>query len=87
MVCASGCRYSKKNCTPDDGCVKHPKLVEEPSNGIKLTAYSCICWLFHRVYYDARNHKHKNYMLYYADVTVCLYVCLSVCLFNENILF
>jgi len=24
-----------------------------------LTAYSCICWLFHRIYYDARNHKHK----------------------------
>jgi len=27
---------------------------------IKLTAYSCICWLFHRIYYDARNHKHKG---------------------------
>jgi len=27
---------------------------------IKLTAYSCICWLFHRIYYDARNHKHKK---------------------------
>ena len=27
---------------------------------IKLTAYSCICWLFHRIYYDARNHKHKH---------------------------
>ena len=26
---------------------------------IKLTAYSCICWLFHRIYYDARNHIHK----------------------------
>ena len=26
---------------------------------IKLTTYSCICWLFHRTYYDARNHKHK----------------------------
>ena len=26
---------------------------------MKLTAYSCICWLFHRIYYDARNHKHK----------------------------
>jgi len=26
---------------------------------IKLTAYSCICWLFHRIYYDARNHKHE----------------------------
>ena len=25
-----------------------------------MTAYSCICWLFHRIYYDARNHKHKN---------------------------
>jgi len=24
-----------------------------------LTAYSCICWLFHIIYYDARNHKHK----------------------------
>jgi len=29
---------------------------------IKLTAYSCICWLFHRIYYDARNHKHKKDM-------------------------
>jgi len=25
-----------------------------------LTAYSCICWLFYRIYYDARNHKHKK---------------------------
>ena len=24
-----------------------------------MTAYSCICWLFHRIYYDSRNHKHK----------------------------
>jgi len=24
-----------------------------------LTAYSCICWFFRRIYYDARNHKHK----------------------------
>jgi hypothetical protein len=22
---------------------------------------SNICWLFHRIYYDARNHKHKIY--------------------------
>ena len=48
-----------KNCAPDDGCIKHPKHVSEPSSGIKLTAYSCICWLFHGIYYDARNHKHK----------------------------
>ena len=34
-------------------------MQSEPSSGIKLTAYSCICWLFHRIYYDARNHKHK----------------------------
>ena len=34
-------------------------MYSEPSSGIKLTAYSCICWLFHRIYYDARNHKHK----------------------------
>ena len=27
---------------------------------IKLNAYSCICWLFHRIYYDARNHKHTQ---------------------------
>ena len=27
---------------------------------IKLTAYSCICWLFHSIYYDARNHKNKT---------------------------
>ena len=24
-----------------------------------MTAYSCICWLFHRIYYDARNNKHE----------------------------
>ena len=35
-------------------------MQSEPSSGIKLTAYSCICWLFHRIYYDARNHKHKT---------------------------
>ena len=34
-------------------------MYSEPSSGIKLTAYSCICWLFHRIYYDARNHKPK----------------------------
>ena len=34
-------------------------MQSEPSSGIKLIAYSSICWLFHRIYYDARNHKHK----------------------------
>ena len=34
-------------------------MQSEPSSGIKLTAYSCICWLFHRIYDDAWNHKHK----------------------------
>ena len=34
-------------------------MYSEPSSGIKLTAYSCSCWLFHRIYYDAWNHKHK----------------------------
>ena len=24
-------------------------MQSEPSSGIKLTAYSCICWLFHRI--------------------------------------
>ena len=24
-----------------------------------MTAYSCIYWLFHRIYYDTQNHKHK----------------------------
>ena len=24
-------------------------MYSEPSSGIKLTAYSCICWLFHRI--------------------------------------
>ena len=33
-------------------------MWSEPSSGIKLTAYSCTCWLFHRIYYDARNQKH-----------------------------
>ena len=32
---------------------------------IKLTAYSCICWLFHRIYYDARKHKHKIFIFHY----------------------
>ena len=35
-------------------------MKSEPSSGIKLIAYSCICWLFHRIYYDARYHKHKH---------------------------
>jgi len=35
-------------------------MYSEPSSGIKLTAYSCVCWLFHRIYYDAENHKHKK---------------------------
>jgi len=35
----------------------------QPSSGIKFTAYSCICWLLHIIYYDARNHKHKIYLL------------------------
>ena len=34
-------------------------MKSEPSSGIKLTAYSCICSLFHRIYYDAHNHKHQ----------------------------
>ena len=34
-------------------------MQSEPSGGIKLTAYSCIYWLFHRIYDDARNHKRK----------------------------
>jgi len=25
-------------------------MQSEPSSGIKLTAYSCICWLFHRIH-------------------------------------
>jgi len=33
-----------------------------------LTAYSCICWLFHRIYYDARNHKHKIIIIIIAKV-------------------
>ena len=37
---------------------------------IKLTAYSCICWLFHRIYYDARNYKHKKlYLLQYLNLS------------------
>ena len=26
-------------------------MQSEPSSGITLTAYSCICWLFHRIYF------------------------------------
>ena len=28
-------------------------MQSKPSSGIKLTAYSYICWLFRRIYYDA----------------------------------
>ena len=27
-------------------------MQSEPSSGINLTAYSCICWLFHRIEFD-----------------------------------
>ena len=47
-------------------------MWSEPSSGIKLTAYSCICWLFHRIYYDARNHKHK--------------ICILCCFANMSVL-
>ena len=43
-------------------------MQSEPSSGIKLTAYSCICWLFHRIYYDARNHKHKRIIQGFVEV-------------------
>ena len=43
-------------------------MQSEPSSGINLTAYSCICWLFHRIYYVARNHKHKIVMLTFKFV-------------------
>ena len=46
-------------------------MQSEPSSGIKLTAYSCICWLFHRIYYDARNHKHKIRL--YLTLKIFLY--------------
>ena len=45
-------------------------MQSEPSSGIKLTAYSCICWLFHRIYYDARNHKHK--IICFVDLHPCI---------------
>ena len=32
---------------------------------------SCICWLFHRIYYDAWNHKHK--ILYLMSYKITLY--------------
>ena len=50
-------------------------MWSEPSGGIKLTAYSCICWLFHRMYHNARNHKHKiiNDKLYFQfDDIICI---------------
>ena len=31
--------------------VYNTRNVSEPSSGIKLTAYSCICWLLHRIYF------------------------------------
>jgi len=37
---------------------------------IKLTAYSRICWLLHRTYYDARNHKHKIFTAYLKHSTI-----------------
>ena len=35
-------------------------MYSEPGSGIKLTANSCICWLFKRIDYDARNDKRKK---------------------------
>ena len=35
-------------------------MYSEPGSGIKLNANNCVCWLFKRMDYDARNHKHKK---------------------------
>ena len=34
-----------------------------------MTACGCVCWLFHRMYYDARNHKHKILRTYCSSTT------------------
>ena len=47
-------------------------MQSEPRSGIKLTAYSCICWLFHRIYYDARNHKHKTHFQVFQHQNIFL---------------
>ena len=55
-------------------------MQSEPSSGIKLTAYSCVCWLFHRIYYDARNHKHKiTFRFIDNKVGICEYVHSGIC--------
>ena len=56
-------------------------MQSEPSSGIKLTAYSCICWLFHRIYYDARNIKHKTLILIFFNIqgsVHCKYIPLDI---------
>ena len=64
-------------------------LQSESSSGIKLTAYSCICWLFQRIYYDAQNHKHKKrkisqLLLFVLCVCVCVCVCVYVYVSNKS---
>ena len=52
-------------------------MQSEPNSGIKLTAYSCICWLFHRIYYDARNHKHKI-PFYFVIIKIIIFIIISL---------
>ena len=60
MVCTSGCRYSSGIVLLMMGVWSIRGVWSGPGSGIELTACGCICWLFHRIYYDARNHKHKT---------------------------
>ena len=61
MTCTSGCNYSL--CTPDDGCGRHPKLVEWL--GSKINEYlelHLVGCLKHKVmmHGNANIKKHDN---------------------------
>ena len=52
-------------------------MQSEPSSGIKLTAYSCICWLFHRIerilynsLYRSPLVLHFTFVLYYISSSI-----------------
>jgi len=48
-------------------------MQSEASSGIKLTAYSCICWLFHRMslFYLTTTTSHFLLLLCHACGQLC----------------
>ena len=59
-------------------------MQSEPSSGIKLTAYSCICWLLHRIEHtvdvvcvSSRTIKHL-----WTFFSVCIYVIIMILRIN-----